>query len=42
MNTTEATYLKKLYDNRFDSQQKQAKLILWQTLIEIFWQKYVY
>ena len=41
MNTTEATYLKKLYDNRFDPQQKQAKLILWRTLIDNFLQKYV-
>ena len=41
MNTTEASYLKQLYDNRFDPQQKQAKLILWRTLIDSFLQQYV-
>ena len=41
MNTTEAKYLKKLYDNRFDPQQKKAKLILWKALIDNFLQKYV-
>lgn len=41
MKTTEAQYLEKLYDNRFNPQERQAKLILWQTLIEHFLQKYV-
>ena len=41
MNTTEATYLQQLYDNRFDPQQKQAKLILWRTLIDCFLQQHV-
>ena len=41
MNTTEASYLKQLYDNRFDPQQKQAKLVLWRTLIDSFLQQYV-
>ena len=41
MNNTEAKYLKKLYDNRFDPQQKKAKLILWKALIDNFLQKYV-
>ena len=41
MNTTEAKYLKKLYDNRFDPQEKTAKLVLWKTLIDNFLQKYV-
>lgn len=41
MNTTEATYLQRLYDKRFDSQQKQAKLILWRTLIDCFLQQHV-
>ena len=41
MNTTEANYLQKLYDNRFDPQQKRAKLILWKTLIDNFLQRYV-
>lgn len=41
MNTTEAKYLKNLYDNRFDPQQKKAKLILWKTLINDFLQKYI-
>ena len=40
MNNTEAKYLKKLYDNRFDPQQKKAKLILWKALIDNFLQKY--
>ena len=35
------TYLKKLYANRFDSQQMQAKRILWQVLIDDFLQNYV-
>ena len=34
-------YLKKLYANRFDSQQMQAKRILWQVLIDDFLQDYV-
>ncbi len=34
-------YLKKLYANRFDSQQMQAKRILWQVLIDDFLQNYV-
>ena len=41
MNTTEAKYLKNLYDNRFDPQQKKAKLVLWKTLINDFLQKYI-
>ena len=34
-------YLSKLYTNRFDYQQKQAKIILWKTLINHFLQKYI-
>lgn len=34
-------YLQKLYNNRFDPQQKKAKLLLWKTLIKDFLQKYV-
>jgi SAM-dependent methyltransferase len=34
-------YLKKLYSNRFDHQQRRAKIALWKTLIEEFLQKYV-
>ncbi|MEG3845543.1 methyltransferase domain-containing protein [Microcoleus sp. herbarium19] len=34
-------YLKKLYANRFDSRQMQAKRVLWQVLIDVFLQKYV-
>ena len=34
-------YLKKLYANRFDSRQMQAKRILWQVLIDDFLQNYV-
>ncbi|BAY77154.1 hypothetical protein NIES25_36140 [Nostoc linckia NIES-25] len=34
-------YLKKLYSNRFDHQQRRAKVALWKTLIEEFLQKYV-
>ncbi len=34
-------YLKKLYANRFDSHQMQAKRILWQVLIDDFLQNYV-
>ena len=41
MNTTEAVYLKKLYDNRFNPQEKVAKFVLWKTLIDDFLQKYV-
>ena len=41
MNLTEAEYLKKLYENRFDPAQKKAKLILWKTLIDSYLQKYV-
>ena len=41
MNLTEAEYLKQLYENRFDPAQKKAKLILWQTLIDSYLQKYV-
>lgn len=41
MNTIEANYLQKLYDNRFDPQQKRAKLILWRTLVDNFLQQYV-
>lgn len=35
------TYLKKLYDNRFDSRQMQAKRVLWQVLVDDFLQNYV-
>jgi SAM-dependent methyltransferase len=34
-------YLKKLYANRFDSAQMQAKRVLWKVLIDEFLQKYV-
>jgi len=34
-------YLKKLYANRFDSRQMQAKVALWKVLIEEFLQYYV-
>ena len=34
-------YLQKLYSNRFDPQQRKAKLVLWKTLIDEFLQKYV-
>ena len=34
-------YLKKLYANRFDSRQMQAKVVLWKVLIDDFLQKYV-
>ncbi|MFM9264321.1 bifunctional 2-polyprenyl-6-hydroxyphenol methylase/3-demethylubiquinol 3-O-methyltransferase UbiG [Tychonema sp. BBK16] len=34
-------YLKKLYTNRFDSSQMQAKVVLWKVLIDDFLQKYV-
>ncbi|MEG4324916.1 methyltransferase [Microcoleus sp. AT3-A2] len=35
------TYLKKLYANRFDSRQMQAKVALWKVLIDEFLQYYV-
>ncbi|MEG4330290.1 class I SAM-dependent methyltransferase, partial [Microcoleus sp. herbarium5] len=35
------TYLKKLYANRFDSRQMQAKVALWKVLIDDFLQNYV-
>ncbi|MEG4850211.1 methyltransferase domain-containing protein [Microcoleus sp. B5-D4] len=35
------TYLKKLYANRFDSRQLQAKVALWKVLIDEFLQYYV-
>lgn len=35
------TYLKKLYANRFDSVQMQAKRVLWKVLIDEFLQQYV-
>ena len=35
------TYLKKLYANRFDSRQMQAKVALWKVLIDDFLQYYV-
>ncbi|PSB48849.1 methyltransferase [filamentous cyanobacterium Phorm 6] len=35
------TYLKKLYANRFDSRQMQAKVVLWKVLIDEFLQGYV-
>lgn len=34
-------YLKKLYSNRFNSQQRKAKVALWNVLIEGFLQKHV-
>ncbi len=34
-------YLSKLYANRFDYQQKKAKIILWKTLINNFLQNYI-
>ncbi|MHC5766730.1 MAG: class I SAM-dependent methyltransferase [Nostoc sp.] len=34
-------YLKNLYSNRFDHQQRRAKIALWKTLIEEFLQKHV-
>ena len=34
-------YLKKLYANRFDSRQMQAKVVLWKILVDDFLQKYV-
>ncbi|MGI0482258.1 hypothetical protein ACN4EE_15925 [Geminocystis sp. CENA526] len=34
-------YLQQLYNNRFDPQQKKAKLLLWKTLIKDFLQQYV-
>lgn len=34
-------YLKKLYTNRFDYQQRKAKVALWKVLTEEFLQKYV-
>lgn len=34
-------YLKKLYANRFDYQQRKAKIALWKVLIKEFLQKYV-
>lgn len=34
-------YLKKLYANRFDSRQMQAKVVLWKVLVDDFLQKYV-
>jgi SAM-dependent methyltransferase len=34
-------YLKKLYANRFDSRQMQAKVVLWKVLIDDFLQQYV-
>ena len=35
------TYLKKLYTNRFDSRQMQAKRVLWKVLVDDFLQNYV-
>lgn len=34
-------YLKKLYANRFDSRQMQAKVVLWKVLTDDFLQQYV-
>ena len=34
-------YLKKLYDNRFDYNQRKAKLALWKVLINSFLQKHI-
>lgn len=36
-----AEYLKRLYENRFDSQQQKAKRALWKALIDDFLQAYV-
>ncbi len=36
-----AEYLKRLYENRFDSQQQKSKLLLWKALIQDFLQPYV-
>ncbi|MGF1458807.1 MAG: class I SAM-dependent methyltransferase [Leptolyngbyaceae cyanobacterium] len=36
-----AEYLKRLYENRFDSQQQRSKLLLWNALIEDFLQQYI-
>ncbi|MBE7386073.1 MAG: methyltransferase domain-containing protein [Leptolyngbya sp. SIO1E4] len=34
-------YLKRLYENRFDSEQQRSKLRLWKALIENFLQRYI-
>lgn len=34
-------YLQKLYENRFNPQERKAKILLWKTLIKDFLQKYV-
>lgn len=34
-------YLQQLYNNRFDQQQRKAKLLLWKTLIKDFLQQHV-
>lgn len=34
-------YLQQLYNNRFDPQQRKAKLLLWKTLIKDFLQQYI-
>lgn len=34
-------YLQQLYNNRFDPQQRKAKLLLWKTLIKDFLQTYI-
>lgn len=39
--TPQEYYLQQLYNNRFDPQQKKAKILLWKTLIKNFLQKYV-
>ena len=36
-----AEYLKRLYENRFNSQQQKSKLLLWKALIQDFLQAYV-
>lgn len=35
------SYLQKLYNNRFDINQRKAKLLLWKTLINEFLQQYI-
>lgn len=35
------TYLKQLYENRFDASQRRAKNLLWHVLIEDFLQRYI-
>lgn len=41
LSTNTESYLQKLYNNRFQPNQRKAKLLLWKTLIKEFLQKYV-